>query len=268
MIFNGREVADSCGEGDSPSKFTVTAYSGPGCGSWTEGARLGPSTLYRSVLRCSGTCAGVDGGFPYRREMRLTADADPARWVPVTESLGWKGRRHRKAAIRMLLGQAFPGPGATPGGAPRRPSSFAAWALSQAAPLLLRKADGRVLVWTWKDNPELLLAVATAQELTPQLRAAQAMMPMEYDDTETFRNPYLGSGEKLMIALPQDPNTPPFATYTWDTGTHMITLQAVCPDRQLFGTFTGALDDLARTLRRIDDTTVHDGSTVLRIDPL
>ena len=38
--------------------------------------------------------------------MRLTASADPALWIPVTDSLGFKGRRHRKAAIRMLLGQA------------------------------------------------------------------------------------------------------------------------------------------------------------------
>ena len=37
---------------------------------------------------------------------RLQADADPNLWVPVTESLGFRGRRHRKAAIRMLLSQA------------------------------------------------------------------------------------------------------------------------------------------------------------------
>ncbi|KAA9147094.1 hypothetical protein F6B41_30495, partial [Microbacterium lushaniae] len=103
---------------------------------------------------------------------RLQADADPAVWVPVTGSLGFRGRRHRKAAIRMLLGQANRAVGAV-----ERPGSgFLAWAMSQAAPLLLRRADGRVLVWVWKDDPELLVAMAQLQEATPQLRTARAMM--------------------------------------------------------------------------------------------
>lgn len=46
--------------------------------------------------------------------MRLQADADPARWVPVTGSFGLRGRRHRKRAIGMLRAQA------TPRSAPRR----------------------------------------------------------------------------------------------------------------------------------------------------
>lgn len=199
----------------------------------------------------------------YREDMRLDADADPARWIPVTGSLGWKGRRHRKAAIGMLLGQMNQSLGA----AQRPGSGFATWAMSQAAPLLMRKADGRVLVWTWKDEPDLIVAMATAQELTPQLRTARAMMPMEYDDTEDFRNPYLGIGEKLVMATPPTPKTPPFATYTWDTGTHLITLQAVGADRERFGTLIGSVDEIARTLRQVKDLTVGEGPGVLRIDP-
>ena len=102
-----------------------------------------------------------------------------------------RGRRHRKKAIGMLLAQANAAMGATPrtGG-----GRVAAWAMSQAVPMLLRKADGRVLVWVWKDDPELVVALAQVQQATPQLRAARAMMPMEYDDTEDFRSPFLGAG--------------------------------------------------------------------------
>lgn len=194
---------------------------------------------------------------------RLQADAPADRWVPVTGSLGFRGRRHRKAAIRMLMGQA----GAATGAAPRPGGGFAAWAMSQAAPLLMRKADGRVLVWVWKDDPALLVTMAQIQQLTPQLRTARAMMPMEYDDTESFRNPYLGVGEKLAMPLPSEPRTPPFATYTWDTGTHLVTLTAVCGDRERFGTVIGAVDELARTLRVVDDVAVGESPTVLRLDP-
>ncbi|WP_424937007.1 MULTISPECIES: hypothetical protein [Bacteria] len=195
--------------------------------------------------------------------MRLTADADPDLWLPVTGSLGFRGRRHRKAAIRMLLGQAN-----TAAGAAARPGSgFAAWAVSQATPFLMRKADGRVLVWTWRAEPELIVAMASAQELTPQVRAARAMMPMEYDDTEDFRTPYLGAGEKLVVPIPPSPQSPPFATYTWDTGTHLVTLQAVCGDRERFGTVIGAVDDLARTLRTAGDMTIGESGPVLRLPP-
>ncbi len=204
---------------------------------------------------------------PYALSMRLLADADPARWIPVTGSLGLRGRRHRKAAIRMLLGQA----GAAVGAESRPGSGFGAWALSQAAPFLMRKADGRVLVWTWKAEPELIVAMASAQELTAQVRTARAMMPMEYDDTEEFRNPYLGAGEKLVVPLPppgaSGQATPPFATYTWDTGTHLITLQAVCGDRERFGTVISAVDEIARTLRTADDLAVGEAGPVLRLPP-
>jgi hypothetical protein len=209
---------------------------------------------------------------------RLQADADPNPWVPVTESLGFRGRRHRKAAIRMLLGQAggmVIGPaGATPiessaatGGQQRSGSGFAAWAMSQAAPFLMRKAAGRVLVWVWKADAELVVVMAQVQQATHDLRAARAMMPMEYDDTESFRNPHLGVGEKLEMSLPADPRTPPFATYTWDTGTHFVTVTAVCSDRARFGTVIGSVDDLVRTLQVVDDLAVGESAEVLRIEP-
>jgi hypothetical protein len=193
---------------------------------------------------------------------RLQADAPVDRWVPVTGSLGFRGRRHRKAAIRMLLTQA----GGTLGAQQRSGGGAIAWMLSQAAPFLMRKADGRILIWVWKDDPQLLVAMAQLQEATPQLRTARAMMPMEYDDTEQFRNPHLGVGERLLMPLPENPATPPFATYTWDTGTHFVSLTAVCPDRTRFGTITGSVDDLARTLRVVDDFSVGE-SNVLRLDP-
>jgi hypothetical protein len=211
---------------------------------------------------------------------RLQADADPNLWVPVTESLGFRGRRHRKAAIRMLLsqaGSALRGPageesqaGASTGSAttgPRPGSGVAAWAMSQAAPFLMRKAAGRLLVWVWKADAELVVVMAQIQQATNDLRAARAMMPMEYDDTESFRNPYLGVGEKLELSLPPDPRTPPFATYTWDTGTHFVTVTAVCSDRGRFGTVIGSVDDLARTLRIVDDLAVGESPEVLRIEP-
>lgn len=195
---------------------------------------------------------------------RLQADADPAAWVPVTGSLGWRGRRHRKAAIRMLLGQA--GRAIAPESAGRG-GGVLAWALSQATPLLMRRADGRVLVWVWKDDPELVVVMAQLQELTPQLRTARAMMPMEFDDTEDFRNPHLGVGEKLVMDLPKDPRTPPFATYTWDTGTHLVTVTAVCSDRERIGTVLPAVEAIARSIRVVDDLAVGESPTILRIDP-
>lgn len=194
---------------------------------------------------------------------RLQADVDPERWVPVTGSLGFRGRRHRKAAIRMLLTQANRAVGA----AERPGSGVLAWAMSQAAPLLIRRADGRVLVWVWRSDPDLLVVMAQLQEATPQLRTARAMMPMEYDDTEDFRTPHLGTGERLVMDLPADPRTPPFATYTWDTGTHFVTLTAVCSDRGRVATVIPAVDEIARTLRVVDDLAVGESPTVLRIDP-
>jgi hypothetical protein len=194
---------------------------------------------------------------------RLQADADTTLWVPVTESLGFTGRRHRKAAIRMLLAQA----NTAMGSAGKPGNGVAAWAMSQAAPFLMRRAAGRVLVWVWKADAGLLVAMAQVQEATAQLRAARAMMPMEYDDTQDFRSPYLGTGEKLEMAMPPDPRTPPFATYTWDTGTHFVTVTAVCSDRERFGTVIGSVDDLARTVRVVDDLELGETPGVLRIEP-
>ncbi|WP_448231928.1 hypothetical protein [Microbacterium lacticum] len=200
--------------------------------------------------------------------MRLQADADPAIWVPVTGSFGLRGRRHRKRAIGVLLTQAS----AAMGAAARPGGGFAAWAMSQAAPALLRKADGRVLVWVWKGDPERVVALAQVQQATPQLRTARAMMPMEYDDTEDFRSAYLGAGEKLAVPFPQRtradaPPPPPTVTYTWDTGTAFVTLTAIGGDRESFGTADAALDDLARSLRLVDDVPLAGGGDVLRLDP-
>lgn len=198
--------------------------------------------------------------------MRIVSSADPQLWIPVTESFGWKGRRHRKAAIRMLMGQAMQrGPAAERGPLPRG-TGAGAWLISQFAPALMKRADGRVLVWTWKADPELVVAMATTQELTNDVRRARAMMPIEYDDTETFRTA-LGAGEKLVMALPVDPALPPFATYTWDTGSHLITLTAVGADRERFGTVLPALDDLARSIRIADDLSGGERPDVLTLPP-
>ncbi len=195
--------------------------------------------------------------------MRLTADADTGLWIPVTDSLGFRGRRHRKAAIRMLLGQANTALGAT-----ERPGSrVGAWLMSQAAPMLMKRADGRVLVWTWKADPELVVAMVTAQALTPDVRIARASMPMDYDDTESFSSRWLGAGEKLVVPMPESPTAPPFATYTWDTGTHLVTLTAICSERERFGTVIGALDDLARSIRVSDEIAGGESPEVLRLDP-
>lgn len=163
----------------------------------------------------------------------------------------------------MLLSQAM-GPAAAPSG---RGSGFTAWAMSQAVPYLMRKAAGRVLAWVWKAEPDLLVVVAQVQAATPELRIARASMPIEYNDTEAFRGTYLGIGEKLAVSLPADPRTPPFATYTWDLGTHVVTVTAVCSDRERFGTVIGAVDELARGIRVVDDLTVRESAPVLRIDP-
>jgi len=194
---------------------------------------------------------------------RLQADADPMLWVPVTDSLGLTGRRHRKVAIRMLLTQANRAMGRTD----RQGNGFLAWSLSQAAPFVMKKAAGRVLIWVWKSDPDLLVVMAQVQEATPQVRTARAMMPIEYDDTEDFRSIHLGVGEKLGMPLPADSRTPPFATYTWDTGTHLVVVTAVCADRERFGVVIDAVDDLARTVRLVEDLAIGETPGLLRIDP-
>jgi hypothetical protein len=195
--------------------------------------------------------------------LRLQADASADLWVPVTGSLGWRGRRHRKRAIGMLLQRATTATGAEH----RSGTGFAAWAASQAAPLLMRRAAGRVLAWMWRADPEVVVVMAQVQEATPQLRTARAMMPMEYDDTEEFRNPHLGLGERLVVDLPANPATPPFVTYTWDIGTHLVTLQGIGGDRERFGTVLAPVEQLARTLRVVEDLPVGESADVLRLPP-
>ncbi|MFT4307130.1 MAG: hypothetical protein QM604_09600, partial [Microbacterium sp.] len=186
----------------------------------------------------------------------------PDHWVAVTGSLGLRGRRHRRRAIGMLLA----GANAAVGGQARG-GGLAAWAASQAMPFLMRRADGRVLAWMWEADPTLVVVMAQLQEATPQLRAARAMMPMRFDDTTEFRNPHLGAGEKLVVDLPPNPATPPFATYTWDIGSHLVTLQAVGGDRGRFGTVLEPVERIARTLRVIDDLPIGEAAEVLRLPP-
>jgi hypothetical protein len=69
------------------------------------------------------------------------------------------------------------------------------------------------------------------------------------------------------MPLPPNPRQTPFASYTWDTGTHLVTLTAVISDRERFGTVIPAVDALARSLRLVDDLTVGEGPGTLRIDP-
>ncbi len=134
----------------------------------------------------------------------------------------------------------------------------------------LRHADGRFLAWSWKSDPSALAVLAQAQTLTPQMRVMRASLPIEYDDTESFSNPHLGVGEKLVMDMPSSvggqPARPPFATYTWDTGDQLITLHAVSMDRERFLTFIPALDELARTLRWVEDLEMGE-SNVLRLPP-
>ena len=74
----------------------------------------------------------------------------------------------------------------------------AAWAMSQAAPFLMRKAAGRVLVWVWKADAELVVVMAQIQQATSDLPAPRAMMPMENDDTETFVGVVKGVGHSTV----------------------------------------------------------------------
>lgn len=161
----------------------------------------------------------------------------------------------------MLMGQLNSSLGVRerPGG------GFTSWALSQAAPLLMRKAAGRVLVWVWKQDPELLVVMASIQGATPQSRAARAMRPMEYDDTEAFVHPTLGRGERLVVDAPGS-SSPPFVGYSFDLGTQFVEVTAVSGDITRLRTTLGDLDALVRTIR-LDDVTLAETPGVLRIDP-
>lgn len=182
----------------------------------------------------------------------------------------------------MLLSQALRG--ATPGGGTgggagdgddvgargssgraaggRAPSGVAAWVLSQAAPMLMRRLEGRVLAYLWKDDPELVVALATVIDATNEMRVAQAMSD---DEGEDFRSRFLGTGEKFVRAEPGAPSAT--ITYLWDTGSQFVSLSAIAGDPLRVGTIASALDDLARTVRLVDDVAVGEAGDVLRLDP-
>ncbi|GGO63320.1 hypothetical protein GCM10010910_15600 [Microbacterium nanhaiense] len=185
----------------------------------------------------------------------LQADPDPTRWVAIRGS-GIAGSRHRKAAIKLLMSTV----GITAGQPGSGLLNFIATRTIKAG---LRNANGRFLAWSWKEDPSALAALAQVQEMSPHLRAARASMPMEFDDTENFANPHLGVGEKLVMESSAHARMP-FVSYTWDLSTHLITLHAVCADRERFLLFVDALDELARTLRWVEDLRV-DENNVMRL---
>ena len=194
---------------------------------------------------------------------RLQADADKTLWVAVTDSLGFGGRRHRKAAIRMLLSQASRAMGAAerPGG------GFMAWAMSQATPFLMSRAAGRVLVWVWKADPELLVVMAQVQEATPQLRAAASK---HADGVRRHRgvprHPPRCRREARDPAAGRSAHAPVRDVHVGHRP-HFVVVTAVCSDRERFGTVIGAVDELARTLRISDDVALGESPNVLRIEP-
>lgn len=200
---------------------------------------------------------------------RLVATPDPALWIPVTGSLGLRGRRARKKAIGMLLSQALRG--VTAGGADGAAAGgsipgkgLAAWTLSQAAPLMMRRLEGRVLAYLWRDDPELVVALVTVIDATRDMRIAQAMSD---DEGENFRSPHLGMGEKFVRTDSGGAEQTSTITYLWDTGAQFVSLSAVAGDALRVGTIGTALDDLARTVRLVDDVAIGEAGEVLRLDP-
>lgn len=184
----------------------------------------------------------------------LQADADPSRWVAVRGS-GIAGSRYRKAAINVLLQSTL---GIVPGQPGLGLFSFI---MRRGIKANLRGADGRFLVWSWKDDPSLLAVEARVTDMTPQFRAARASMPIEFDDTENFSNPHLGVGEKLVMDSMPLAKTPS-VTYTWDLGAHFVSLRAVCVDKERFGLFMDPLDELARSLRWVEDLRIDENNTL------
>ena len=210
--------------------------------------------------------------FPGNREVRpnypesmprLVASPDPALWIPVTGSLGFRGRRARKRAIGMLLAQASAGITAGAPGAGMPGKGLAAWTLSQAAPLMMRKLEGRVLAYLWRDDPELVVTLATVIDATHDMRIAQAMSD---DEGETFRSAHLGTGEKFVRTDPASAERTATITYLWDTGTQFVSLSAIAGDPLRIGTIAGALDDLARTLRLVDDVAIGEAIVLPAIE--
>lgn len=194
--------------------------------------------------------------------MRLTADADPTLWMPVASPTGASGGRHRRAAIKLLQSQqnlAWAQAAGTGGKA-------VSWIIRRLMPRAIGAANGTMLVWAYTPASDRLVAMATIQPLTAQLRAARAAMPMEYDDTETFRGA-LGVGERLFLPHPSDPKVSPIASYTWDTGDVLITVSGMSPDGAALGEFLPALDALARTVRLDEGPGADETPGVIRIPP-
>lgn len=194
--------------------------------------------------------------------MRLTADADPELWMPVTWPAGASGGRHRRAAIKLLQSQHNRAWAQLAGAGGKAIS----WVIRRLMPRAIYAANGTMLVWAYRPASDRLVAMATIQPLTAQLRAARASMPMEYDDTERFPGA-LGVGEKLFLPRPSDPNVPPIATYTWDTGELLITVSGLSTDGASLGEFVPALDALARTVRLDDGSADDETPGVIRLPP-
>jgi len=194
--------------------------------------------------------------------MRLTADADPELWMPVTWPAGSTGGRHRRAAVKLLQSQHNRAWAQLSGAGGKAVS----WVIRRLMPRAIYASNGTMLVWAYKPASSRLVAMATIQPLTATLRAARASMPMEYDDTEQFRGA-LGVGEKLFLPHPSDPDVPPIANYTWDTGELLITVSGLSTDGASLGEFIPALDALARTVRLDEGSSDGETPGVVRIDP-
>lgn len=174
--------------------------------------------------------------------MRLVAEPDAHLWSSMVAARGREARRLQKAAVRTLMART--GMGATSGR-----GRLGEWAAGRLALALLQRGDGSMLAWAWREDPGLLIAVAHAQEATAQVRVARAMAPIDFDDTEEFSSPFLGEGERLRVDEPASGGSLATATYTWDTGSHLIVLSAMCTVPHRFGALEADVDDLARSLR-------------------
>lgn len=163
----------------------------------------------------------------------------------------------------MLLAQATRGATGGEQSTGRPGSGFAAWTLSQAAPLMMRRLEGKVLAYLWRDDPELVVTLATVIDATHDMRIAQAMSD---EEGETFRSPFLGTGEKFVRTGVSSPEQTATITYMWDTGTQFVSLSAIAGDPLRIGTITGALDELARTLRLVDDLAVGEAIVLPAIE--
>jgi len=128
--------------------------------------------------------------------------------------------------------------------------------------MLMRRLEGRVLAYIWKDDPALVVALATVIDATNDMRVAQAMSD---DEGEDFRSPHLGTGEKFVRTDPGAATAT--ITYLWDTGSQFVSLSAIAGDALRVGTIVRALDDLARTVRLVDDLAVGEAGAVVRLDP-